>query len=209
MTLLSPPLMTFVLLCLLFILIFSPLPWLTLTSRLIPWRTCHPLSLMISPLFERVISLWMRFCLLSVGWPDLRPTCPPGWQRSSLLWLFLSSGLASVSLSLALSRSSPLFLVVFCCQCSVQGVGSSWPVGEEVRLLLPWLVLTQVFLVFVFSWCFAVCCLFQAFFLRLQGFADVLKLSPSGLAWPERFVCHVLQFSCLWFVLSPCLLPCG
>ena len=97
MTLLSPPLMTFVLLCLLFILIFSPLPWLTLTSRLISWRTCHPLSLMISPLFERVISLWMRFCLLSVGWPDLRPTCPPGWQRSSLLWLFLSSGLASVS----------------------------------------------------------------------------------------------------------------
>ena len=97
MTLLSPPLMTFVLLCLLFILIFSPLPWLTLTSRLISWRTCYPLSLMISPLFVRVISLWMRFCLLSVGWPDLRPTCPPRWQRSSLLWLFLSSGLASVS----------------------------------------------------------------------------------------------------------------
>ena len=85
MTLLSPPLMTFVLLCLLFILIFSLLPWLTLTSRLISWRTCHPLSLVISPLFVRVISLWKRFCLLSVGWPDLRPLVLMAFPWTSIL----------------------------------------------------------------------------------------------------------------------------
>ena len=85
MTLLSPPLKMSVLLCRLSILIFFQPPWLTLASRLIPRGTCHLLLRVISPPFVRDIFLWTRFCLLSVGWPDVRPLVLMALLWSSIL----------------------------------------------------------------------------------------------------------------------------
>ena len=67
------------------ILIFFQPPWLTLASRLIPRGTCHLLLRVISPPFARDILLWTRFCLLSVGWPDVRPLVLMALLWSSIL----------------------------------------------------------------------------------------------------------------------------
>ena len=110
MTLLSPPLMIFVPLCRLSFPVSSLPPRLTLASRVISWGICHPLSLMISPPFARVTSLWRRFWLLSVGWPGVRP---PGWMAfpwSSILssgpfWVLILSLFSTLLSILAVSPS--------------------------------------------------------------------------------------------------------
>ena len=50
-----------------------------------PPGTCHLLLRVISPPFARDILLWTRFCLLSVGWPDVRPLVLMALLWSSIL----------------------------------------------------------------------------------------------------------------------------
>ena len=91
------------------ILIFFQPPWLTLASRLIPRGTCHLLLRVISPPFARDILLWTRFCLLSVGWPDVRPLVLMALLWSSILsfGLFLVLILFLYSIPVLIPALSP------------------------------------------------------------------------------------------------------